>query len=210
MSETSRDVFINNLRTIKREGSRVEELIQFLDENKFFYAPASSKYQYSYQGGLVDHCNNVLEIARDMVKFHDNCGEEINQISDESIVIVSLLHDLYKCWAYSLYCSNEKVYSEDGSKSDQLGRFDWVSNIGYKWNPINYVKMFQNPLCLSDIFIRSYIPLTIEESSAIQSIENREMTVNGVTMSTENVYSVNPLATLMSGAEFISMRINKK
>ena len=53
-------------------------------------------------------------------------------LNDDSVKIVALLHDISKVNSYEVYSKNEKVYSENGKKQDNLGYFDWVTSLNYK------------------------------------------------------------------------------
>lgn len=83
---------------IRREGA--EKLLAWLEENKFFDAPASTKYHGNYAGGLAEHSNHVferlLELRRKGKEEQFTC-EEL-----ETIAIVGLLHDICKIDAYKL------------------------------------------------------------------------------------------------------------
>lgn len=93
---------------IKRDGAR--QLLDYLLSSgcDFFTAPASTKYHLSVEGGLLRHSLNVYHclkeyLARDRVR--DVYGLEY---SDESIAIVSLLHDLCKTNFYKIGFRNVK------------------------------------------------------------------------------------------------------
>lgn len=94
--------YLNICRTtIKREG--VEELLDWLEKSDFFTAPASTKYHGSYQGGLVEHSLNVYDC---LVKLAANYPA-LN-ISDETIAICALFHDLCKANFYKIGTRNVK------------------------------------------------------------------------------------------------------
>ena len=73
----------------QRDG--MNKLIDYLEKKTDFKtAVASTKFHLSVPGGLVQHSLNVLKYARLVNK-------ELNlNITDDSLVIVSLLHDLCK------------------------------------------------------------------------------------------------------------------
>ena len=71
-----------------REG--IEALIQHMYDNGFFTAPCSGAYHLAKEGGLAEHSLNVYDI---MTKLNDSLQSEIPR---QSIIIVSLLHDLGK------------------------------------------------------------------------------------------------------------------
>ena len=66
-------------------------LMNFVDkETAYLTAPASTKYHLCKEGGLLEHSVNVAET---LLKLKNILAPEI---SDESCVIVALLHDLGK------------------------------------------------------------------------------------------------------------------
>ena len=57
----------------------------------------------------------------------------------QSIAVMSLLHDVCKIGVYSPSVRNEKVYSGGGTKTDELGAYDWVSKRSWKFeDPMPY------------------------------------------------------------------------
>ena len=78
------------LRSTKRAG--IEELINHMKENGFFTAPCSTRFHLAEEGGLAKHSFNVCENA---LKIANGLGYPISSFRN-SIVIVSLLHDLGK------------------------------------------------------------------------------------------------------------------
>ena len=94
---------------IKREGA--DKLLEFLEDSDFFTAPASTRYHGSHPGGLVEHSINVYEclcdyMARPRVKELYGMN-----YSEESIAIVSLLHDICKT---NFYVETTRNVKEDG------------------------------------------------------------------------------------------------
>ena len=93
---------------IKREGA--DKLLDYLlsPSSDFFTAPASARFHGAYSGGLLEHSLNVYDclcdyLSRDRVK-----NEYGMNYSDESIAIVSLLHDLCKIDCYKEGTRNVK------------------------------------------------------------------------------------------------------
>ncbi len=81
---------------IKREGA--DRLLQHLlsSGSDFFTAPASTRFHGAYEGGLVEHSINVYECLKDYLsreRVKELYGIEV---SDETVAIVALLHDLCK------------------------------------------------------------------------------------------------------------------
>lgn len=92
---------------ITREGA--ESLLDYLEKKSdFFVAPASTRFHGSYEGGLCEHSLNVYHCLDDYLKRErvlELYGVEIPQ---ESIAIVSLLHDVCKVNCYHPSTRNVK------------------------------------------------------------------------------------------------------
>ena len=104
-----KDDFINIYNQyIKRDGAD-----KFLDyilskSSDFFTAPASTRFHGSYKGGLVEHSVNVYNCLKDYLSRER--VKELYNISydDETIAIVSLLHDVCKINSYKPGTRNVK------------------------------------------------------------------------------------------------------
>ncbi len=98
------NIFKNN---ITREGS--DKLLDYLlVQSDFFVAPASGRRHNSFEGGLVEHSINVYN--RFKANIIQEYGENYQEmISDESIAIIALLHDLCKVNTYTVDYRNQKV-----------------------------------------------------------------------------------------------------
>ena len=91
---------------IKREGA--DKLLEYLISSDFFVAPASGRRHSAFEGGLVLHSLNVYNRFKKNViaEFGGNYNEII---SDESIAIIALLHDLCKVNTYTVDYRNQKI-----------------------------------------------------------------------------------------------------
>lgn len=202
--ESNKNTFIELLNKVTRKGANIEGLISKLENSDFFIAPASTKWHNAVKGGLVDHSLNVYYNLKSLVK--NKHLEE--QISEESIIICGLLHDLSKMNFYEPSIRNVKVYSDNGSKYDNLGRFDWVAEETYQI--VNDKKRFQygNHEENSEFMIRCFIPLTLEESIAIlhhhggKGFDSTPQNISYIT-------SVNPLLALLHAADYISTFVDE-
>lgn len=106
---TNREKFLDIYTSlIKREGA--QELLAWLTgaNSDFFTAPASTRYHSAYEGGLLDHSINVYECLRDYLARNKVRDEFGLSYSDETIAIVSLLHDLCKVNVYRVSTRNVK------------------------------------------------------------------------------------------------------
>ena len=97
-----KEQFLELLKQVKREG--IEELIEFIEKTDFFKAPASTRFHGDYEGGLVEHSMKVYEILVEKVK---NSPIQLN-ISEDTIKIVALLHDICKANFYKIDYRNAK------------------------------------------------------------------------------------------------------
>ena len=77
-------------KVIDRKGSFNNLMNYIKNETEYLIAPASTKFHLSEEQGLLEHSCNVVET---MLKIKDSIASEI---TDESCVIVALLHDLGK------------------------------------------------------------------------------------------------------------------
>ncbi|RCX12093.1 HD domain-containing protein [Anaerobacterium chartisolvens] len=128
-------------------------LVAFMEnETAWLTAPASTKYHLCKEGGLLEHTVNVAET---MLKIKAAIAPEI---TDESCVIVALLHDLGKVGmpGKPQYLLNEqnKSPNQNGNKTQFPYRFN--SELTYLSVPVRSIYL-----------ALQYISLTEEEVQAI-------------------------------------------
>ena len=202
--EKNKQTFIELLNQVERPGSNISGLISKLESSDFFIAPASTKWHNACRGGLVDHCLNVYYNLKSLVK--NKHLEEV--ISNESIIVCGLLHDLSKMNVYEPSIRNKKVYTENGSKVDNLGRFEWISEQTYSMKKDSDRFQYGNHEETAEFMVRCFIPLTVEESIAIL----HHHAGKGFDSSTQNIsylMSVNPLLVLLHSADMISTFVDE-
>ena len=94
-------------QNITRPGA--DALLDYLEhKSDFFTAPASARYHSAYEGGLCEHSVNVYHCLADYLsrpRVQELYGLEY---TDETIAIVSLLHDLCKIGCYKPGTRNVK------------------------------------------------------------------------------------------------------
>lgn len=79
----------------------LDDFIAELDNLGFFTAPASMKGHLCYEGGLLVHSLNVYHAALKLKEaFAASRPDVFDKISDESIIIATLLHDVCKAGNY--------------------------------------------------------------------------------------------------------------
>lgn len=137
------------LLSVEREG--INELLEFIRKSDFYTAPASTKFHNCHEGGLLEHSLNVYDCLADK-RNSKVWAKALENTSDESIILVALLHDLCKTYYYTTEMRNKK---------DENGK--WISIPFYTVNDIYPI----GHGCHSVIFAQMYIKLTMEEIAAI-------------------------------------------
>lgn len=131
---------------IHRDG--IENLLEYIENNGFFNAPASTDYHGAYEGGLCDHSLNVFDAIIDICLAADPGARYLRETSNwESLAIVSLFHDICKMDSYKI-------------KPNIAGGFE-----EYVWNP-DSVPLGHGEK--SVMLLQDFIKLTEEEKLAIR------------------------------------------
>ena len=118
--EPLKDKFIQLLRSTGRDG--IENVIEDLESLGFFTAPASAGHHLNCDGGLLRHslntCDAALAIWEGMKKLEPSLEKEVTR---ESIILASLLHDV---------CKSDIYKKTIKKKKNALGI--WEDTEGYK------------------------------------------------------------------------------
>lgn len=91
---------IELLSSTQRKG--IDKVIKYLEDSDFFEAPASTRYHGNYKGGLAEHSLNVYEIFKRKNEIYDF------GLSDDTVKITALLHDICKTNFYTVSSRNMK------------------------------------------------------------------------------------------------------
>lgn len=201
--EKNKEYFISLLNNISRENANIEGLVAKLSRSDFFTAPASTKYHMSERGGLCEHSLNVYD---NLVMLNEKF--ELGYTQD-NLLIVGLLHDISKMNYYEETIINKKVYSENGKKFDELGKYDWVSEKGYKTRDTKDRFLYGNHEETSEYMVRSYIPLTPEESVAILN-HMGGMGFDSSQTDLSSLYNRYSLAAILHAADMLATYIQEK
>lgn len=125
---SAQEEFIELFTThIRREGSGA--LLDYLqNKSDFFTCPASAKFHGAYAGGLCDHSVNVYHCLRDYLE-----RERVKELygleyGEESVAIVSLLHDVCKIGCYK--AGSRNVKGPDG-KWQTVPTYFYEDNLPY-------------------------------------------------------------------------------
>ena len=130
-----------------------DSLMNFIEtETSYMTAPASTRFHLCREGGLLEHSVNVAET---MLKIKNSLAPEI---SDESCVIVALLHDLGKA---GMPGSPQYIKNEPSAKQKAAG-YGPSKPYSYNENMV-YLSVPVRSLYLAG----SRFPLTEEEVQAI-------------------------------------------
>lgn len=115
----NKEEIISILRATNRPN--INNVIAFLETGgkeakssfNFFTAPASTTFHGNYEGGLAEHSLNVYKVAKKLKNIMVELNHKLEfQLSDESIAIAALLHDINKIDIYIPEFKNFK--NEDG------------------------------------------------------------------------------------------------
>lgn len=162
--QSNKEEFIALINSINREFDK-EKLINWL-ENKsdFFTAPASTKYHCSYEGGLCEHALNVYYTLKNLNYSYmpelTVTSEEAEQgihkyeYDEDTIKIVSLLHDISKANYYERYARNVK---------DKSG--NWQQVLEYKTRDDRFI--YGSDEQNTEFMVSAFIPLTLAEKVAL-------------------------------------------
>ena len=102
-----KDIFIETFKeNIKREGA--DRVLDYLEGTDFFTAPASTRFHGAHPGGLLIHSLNVYYCLKDYLSRERTKEIYKMDYSDETIAIVSLLHDVCKINVYKESFRNVK------------------------------------------------------------------------------------------------------
>jgi hypothetical protein len=205
----NKERFLAIVRSITREGVNMERLIAQLEGSDFFEAPASAIYHNAFRGGLCAHCLNVYDTLVDFCEaMYPDVYDENEQFvskgspySDDTLKIVALFHDFDKMNKYERTVQNKKIYSETGTKYDEMGKYDWVSVPGYKRKDDKDVFTIGTHGENSVYMTETFIPLSTEEHCAIVCHHSKYDNPN---LNTTGIYSKYHLACLLHIADMAS------
>jgi len=179
---------------VHREGT--DKLVNWLKSSDFFYAPASTKFHLSCEGGLAKHSLNVLSrLIREVINEFGSV--EDSPYSMESLVIVGLMHDLCKVGFYKKSMRNQK--------NEETGQ----------WEKVPFY-MVEDELPIphgpkSQYILRSFIQLSREESVAIIShMGGFDSSVKGGEYAIGNALEKYTLALLLHVADLKATNIDER
>ena len=183
--EKNKERYLGLIKSISIEGADIDGLVNWL-ENKsdFFIAPASTKYHCSYKGGLCEHSLNVYDA---IVRLAGSWGYDI---PDDSLKVVSLLHDMSKANFYESYFRNVK--------NEVTGQWEKKPECRVRDEGSRFI--YGSHELTAEYMVRTFIPLSVEESVAITH-HHAGMSFDSTKEDVAPVYNKYPIAVLLHMAD---------
>lgn len=166
---------------VQREG--IDKLMEYIRGCDFYTAPASTKFPLCVEGGLLQHSLNVYDCL--MAKKNNPVWKPIlEEAGDESLAIISLLHDLCKTnfyttemrwrkdennkWEqYPVYAVNDKVPYGHGEKSvmmvEQFMKLQGFERFAIRWH-MGYTEPKEHYIHLGQAMEKYPIILALHEA----------------------------------------------
>lgn len=175
---------------INRKG--INELLEWLaTHTDFFYAPCSTRFHLSEEGGLVKHSLNVYHHFRNIGK-----AENLNNINLETASIITLFHDICKINTYKPCKKSRKT-----GKLLPNGKPEWEDYTGYDFDeefPYGHGEK-------SVYLLQKFIDLTDEEAMAIRwHMGFSDSSFKGGMQTVSNAMAKYPIIAFLHSADLIS------
>lgn len=142
----NKERFLELCKSVNREG--MSKLLDWLENSDFYSAPASTKHHGAYRGGLVEHSLNVYDELKRLLSVYPEI-----KVSEDSVIISALFHDLCKINFY---------VSEKRNRKNEAGQ--WESYDAYN---VQEKFCFGGHGSKSVFLAERFIRLTVEEAVAI-------------------------------------------
>lgn len=181
-TEANKAKFISICKNkINREG--LDKLLEWLESSDFFTAPASTKFHGNFEGGLCEHSLKVYETLANLNDTYQT------NISDESIAVAALFHDICKVNFYRQGLRNVKI---DGNwTTKRIWEIDEAVPLGHGEK--------------SCIILQWYMKLQIPEILAIRwHMGGFDSAIKGGDWSASKAQVYTPLVTLLQASDMIA------
>lgn len=183
------DIYNEN---INRKGS--DKLLQWLEKTDFFIAPASSRFHLSCEGGLVKHSINVYNRMK-KIYIMEYGEQSITDEINETLTIISLLHDICKVNFYKVDYRNTK---NEAGVWEKVPYYTTDEKLCYGYHG-----------CKSVFLIERFMKLEVEEAVCISNHMGAfDRPVGDFSLS--NAYNQYPLAFLLHSADCFATFIDEK
>ena len=184
-TEINKQRFITLLKTTNRVG--VDKIISYLENTDFFEAPASTQYHENYTGGLCEHSLKVYDTFE---LLHKSFNLDINI---NSIIIMSLLHDICKANCYHKEKKNVKI-GQTWTQVDYW-KFEDENPIGHGHKSV--IILLKEGFNLNDLEIESII-------SHMNGYDKSDL------FNSSNIYNKNDKTIWLHVADFIATYKDRK
>ena len=141
----------SSLESVDSMIDKFDRCMNWLEGTDFFVCPASTRYHGSYEGGLLEHSMQVVDVIR---MLHDN-NIFRQKVSLDTAVLCALTHDWCKIGLYEPYMRNVK---------DDNG--NWVQKQEYKRS--ENIMMPLGHGVTSFYLVSRFFKLSNEEAAAIR------------------------------------------
>lgn len=158
------------MESVHRDG--IESLMQYIKKHTDFYtAPASTRFHLACEGGLVQHSLNVYDCL--MAKKENPVWKPIlENIPEESLTLIALMHDLCKANFYVEGTKNQKTYDQEKVAAAEHWQRKTDSQGTYIWETVkSYTIEDQLPLGHGEksvMLLQAFIKLSMQELMAIR------------------------------------------
>lgn len=124
---------------IERKG--ITELTEWLKKSDFFIAPSSTRFHGNYSGGLCEHSINVYNSLCMLV---DKYKEQFPtfQVSEETLAIIALFHDLCKVNFYKKSFRNVKNDETGQWEKKQIYQIEDKLGMGHGEGSVYMIQSF--------------------------------------------------------------------
>lgn len=202
---STKEIVTALMSKVNRDG--VDKLLSYLEKHDYYTAPASTRFHGNHEGGLAEHSINVCALLFKENRAH-NAG-----LSDETIIISALMHDLCKVDFYAKDFKNVKTYINEENEKDLKGfkiLYEKVAGqeLRYCWVPTEvYVTSDQMPLphgSKSLYILQGFIKVTREEAFLITWHMGPYGNVTNYEFGFNDAVAYQPTVALMYVADFLA------
>lgn len=141
----------------------IKNLIEHMERDGFFVAPASGRYHMAFEGGLAEHSLNVCNMAHQFASYLLSPEEYADMYN--SITICALLHDIGKMGDFKKPYYVEKLVRSK-SKNKETGEYDMVRSEAEPFAHNSELMYIDHEISSIKVISR-FIDLTEEETNAI-------------------------------------------
>lgn len=179
---------------VKRDGA--EALLDFLEKSDFYNAPASTRFHSAEEGGLCAHTLNVFKRLKNLVEMEEMNNEGF-EISEESVAIAALLHDICKVNTYKVDFRNVK--NKETGTWEAVPYYTTEDKVPYGHGE------------KSVYIVSGFMRLTREEAMAINwHMGGFDQRARSGDFTISTAYTLHPLAVLLHTADLQATYLDEK